>query len=174
MTSYQKLQDELSKHSADVHPSELHGQLIGYVCALQNGSNVGRRSALYDTWLDGGVSDALKALLEAEFVHALDNLGEYSDFEFSLMIPDDEEPIADRAESVGLWCSGFLSGFGESGRSIEGDDLTEAMRDLAQIAAMNEEVPEGEENEADLNEIVEFVRIGVLLIFAGLKPSGPH
>ena len=40
------------------------------------------------------------------------------------------------------------------------------MRDLASIAAMTDDVPEGEENEADLMEIVEFVRVSTLLIFA--------
>ena len=65
-------------------------------------------------------------------------------------------------------CSGFLSGLGEFGnRLVELEGLTnEALADLARIAALTDEVPEGEDNEVDLVEIEEFVRVSVLLIFS--------
>lgn len=174
MTTFPNFQDELSFHNADLHPSELHGQLVGYVCAVQNGSDADRRKTLYRTWVDSDVSATLTGMLEEAHLHALEHLDEFSDFEFSLLMPSDDEPISMRASALALWCSGFLSGFGESGRTLEGDDVQEAMADLARIAAMTDDVPEGEENEVDLHEIIEFVRVSVLLIFAGLKPTGAH
>ena len=102
-------------------------------------------------------------------MEGLESLGEFSDFDFSLIIPSDDESIAERVEAVSLWCSGFLSGYGESGRQLSSDDASdvkEALLDLSRIASMSGEVPEGEENESDLTEIVEFVRISTLLIFA--------
>jgi uncharacterized protein YgfB (UPF0149 family) len=39
---------------------------------------------------------------------------------------------------------------------------------------MSEEVTEGEENESDLTEIVEFIRISTLLIFAETESKGTH
>ena len=93
------------------------------------------------------------------------------------MIPGDDESITDRAEAVSLWCSGFLSGFGESGRQLDADDVSdvkEALQDIGRIAAMSEEVPEGEENESDLTEIVEFIRISTLLVFAETGSKGAH
>ena len=174
MITFPNFQDELSSHKTDLHPSELHGRLIGYACAVQAGSDVDRRSSLYRTWLDGDVSDGLREILEAAHSHALEHLDEFSDFEFALLMPSDDEPIGIRAGALAHWCSGFLSGFGESGRNIEGEDVKEAMQDLSRIAAMTDDVPEGEENEVDLNEIIEFVRVSVLLVFAGLKPTGAH
>ena len=67
--------------------------------------------------------------------------------------------------------------FGETGRQLdvnEKSDVHEAMKDLASIAAMTDAVPEGEENEGDLMEIIEFVRVSTLLIFAETKTSGAH
>jgi hypothetical protein len=110
-------------------------------------------------------------------VESLESLGEYADFDFALMIPEDDESITDRAESVFLWCSGFLSGFGEAGLQLDADDASdvkEALQDMGRIAAMSEKVTEGEENESDLTEIVEFIRISALLIFSETESKGMH
>ena len=78
--------------------------------------------------------------------------------------------------SIALWCSGFLSGLGESGRQIDQEqgDAAEALGVIARIAAMTDEVPEGEDNEEDLTEIEEFVRVSTLLVFAETRPGRPH
>ena len=54
------------------------------------------------------------------------------------------------------------------------DIMEDALADLARVAAMTDEVPEGEENESDLNEILEFVRISTLLIFAASDSAKAH
>lgn len=150
---------------------------MGYLCAVKNQSQKDGRLAVYSGWVGDSVPEELAELLEGAFNRGLENLEEFSDFDFSLLLPDDEAPISERAQSVGLWCSGFLSGFGETGRQLDVNDKSdvhEAMRDLASIAAMTDDVPEGEENEADLMEIVEFVRVSTLLIFAETSSPGAH
>lgn len=177
MTAFEHFQDELSRASVDLHPSELHGMLIGYLCAVKDNSGPGQRRSLFEAWMDGEVPTSIANILEETYKQGLDSLGEFSDFDFSLMIPGDDQVITQRAESVSLWCSGFLSGFGESGRQLDADDASdvkEALQDMGRIAAMSEEVPEGEENESDLNEIIEFVRISTLLIFAETASKGAH
>ncbi len=169
MPVFKHFQDQLTAYGADHHPSELHGLLMGYLCAVKNQSKKEGRLAVYASWLDGDLPGELGDLMEEAFSEGLENLEEFSDFDFSLLLPDDESPISERAAAIGLWCSGFLSGFGETGRQLDVNDKSdvhEAMRDLASIAAMTDDVPEGEENEADLMEIVEFVRVSTLLIFA--------
>jgi uncharacterized protein YgfB (UPF0149 family) len=127
--------------------------------------------------MDCQVPTSLVNMLEEAYKQSLESLGEYADFDFILMIPADDEGITERAESVSLWCSGFLSGFGESGRQLDAadaSDVKEALQDMGRIAAMSEEVTEGEENESDLTEIVEFIRISTLLIFAETESKGIH
>lgn len=169
MPVFKHFQDQLTSYGIDLHPSELHGLLMGYLCAVKKQSKRDGRVSVYRSWMDDELPAEMVDLLEEAFNEGLENLEEFSDFDFKLLLPDDDASIGERAAGVGLWCSGFLSGFGETGRQLdvnEKSDVHEAMRDLASIAAMTDDVPEGEENEADLMEIVEFVRVSTLLIFA--------
>lgn len=94
---------------------------------------------------------------------------ESNDFEFTLLLPDDEQLLAQRVEALGSWCGGFLSGFGlhaerQSKLSAEAD---EGLRDLAQIARIAADSDaESEEDEADLMEVEEYVRMAAMLIFS--------
>jgi uncharacterized protein YgfB (UPF0149 family) len=151
--------------------------LVGYLCAVKDSSGPGQRRSLFEGWMDCQAPTSLVNMLEEAYKQSLESLGEYADFDFILMIPADDEGITERAESVSLWCSGFLSGFGESGRQLDAadaSDVKEALQDMGRIAAMSEEVTEGEENESDLTEIVEFIRISTLLIFAETESKGIH
>ncbi len=171
---FAELFSELTSLGADLHPSELHGMLIGYLCASKD-STPQHRSALYRAWLGDTTSEKVSEMLERAYTSAEEALDEYSDFDFRLLLPDDEQKINDRVQSLAFWCAGFLSGFGEAGRApvMEGD-VAEAFEDLARIAALSEEVPESEENEVDLAEIEEYVRISALLIFAETGSSPAH
>ena len=175
MTSYAQLQNELALQSDELHASELHGLLVGYVSGAGDIQS-SRRLAMYESWIGDRVEDSFKKLLDEAFDATLENLGEFADFEFRLLVPDDESPIHERVRAIALWCSGFLSGLGESGRSVDSlaGDAAEALTDLARVAALSDEVPEGEENEEDLAEIEEFVRVGVLLIFSEMNPPATH
>jgi uncharacterized protein YgfB (UPF0149 family) len=144
---------------------------------VKDSSGPGQRRSLFEGWMDCQAPTSLVNMLEEAYKQSLESLGEYADFDFILMIPADDEGITERAESVSLWCSGFLSGFGESGRQLDAadaSDVKEALQDMGRIAAMSEEVTEGEENESDLTEIVEFIRISTLLIFAETESKGIH
>jgi len=92
--------------------------------------------------------------------------------QFSLLMPDDEEPIELRTEALTLWCNGFVYGLGTSGapdpEQLPGD-AGEIVRDLAQIMRAGVDEREGlEANEAALAELVEFVRVGVQVVFEEL------
>ncbi len=175
-SDYRQLEVALHDLGVDLHPSELHGMLVGYLCARKDASE-SQRAALYADWLGDGVPLSVVELLESLFEKAAEALDEYADFDFRLLTPDTDEAIGRRVDALADWCSGFLSGMGEAGtmspEALEGD-VAEALQDMAKIAALSEEVPEGEENEADLMEIEEFVRVSALLIYAETKTPGRH
>ena len=54
------------------------------------------------------------------------------------------------------------------------DDLRELLADLSNIANLDEEVPEDEDNEGDLIEIEEYVRMSALLVFAECAVAVSH
>lgn len=177
MSPYPAFLDELSVHGIDLHPSELHGMLVGYLCAVQKDSQPAQRAALYAEWLGNSTPAVLVEMLEAECSLVLEHLDEFADFEFRLLTPADGLPIGERAAALAAWCSGFLSGFGQSGRTLDAmsdSTVQEVLQDLGRIAAMTAEVPEGEDNESDLTEIEEFIRVSTLLVFAECGGGSRH
>lgn len=121
------------------------------------------------------LSECLTVDLGEEAGPALDELFEASaegladeELGFRLLVPDDRTAVSARTKAVSAWCSGFLAGFGLSGRYRDeelSDDLKEVFADLGRIAAFAEDVPEDDENEADLLEIGEYVKMSALLVF---------
>ncbi len=83
--------------------------------------------------------------------------------EFAPLLPDDDEPLAERATALAQWCQGFLYGLG-TGRLNSIDELPgevgEIVHDLTEIsrATPGEEDPT-EDDEQAYAELVEFVRV---------------
>ena len=83
---------------------------------------------------------------------------------------------------MGAWCQGFLYGLGTSSLTdatrLPGD-IGEVVRDLTEITRVGADSTESlESNEGAYSELVEFVRVGVQLVFEELEPlrgeSSPH
>jgi uncharacterized protein YgfB (UPF0149 family) len=94
--------------------------------------------------------------------------------EFDLLIPSDDRPIEERTQALTAWCSGFLYGLGSSGAAdpqrLPGD-IGEIVRDLTEITRADVDATDTvEANESALAELVEFVRVGVQLVFDELEP----
>jgi len=71
------------------------------------------------------------------------------------------------------WCRGFLGGLGLSGANLESglsEDGAEILRDFGTIAASRFEYDDAEEDETALTEVLEFIRVGVMLLHAELAP----
>ena len=94
-------------------------------------------------------------------------------FELEMLLPNDEEPLPSRAEALTLWCQGLLTGLKLADIQVEGrkpSELTEAINDIIQIAKMSyEQVVASEEDEEAYTELVEFVRMAVVLIYQDLR-----
>jgi len=127
-------------------------------------------------WLEKNIEGAeLEVLvqLQGEIADSLQD----TELGFQPLLPDDEVPVADRTLALGQWCGGFLAGFGLAGRFQEADlseDLRELLTDLGKIASLDEDIPDDEDNETDLVEIVEYVRMSALLIFTECVSSAVH
>ncbi|WP_443628098.1 UPF0149 family protein [Candidatus Njordibacter sp. Uisw_002] len=159
-------------------PSELHGLLTGQLAA---GVRVDAQAwlAMVVSHLDVQTleDDDDKAELVALYDLVLEQLSA-ADFGFQLLLPEDDTELISRTESLGAWSSGFLSGFGLSfdhtkqSLSIE---ITDAMEDLANIAQVSFDVDdedlEGESAETSYLELVEYVRLAAMMVFAEFNVS---
>jgi uncharacterized protein YgfB (UPF0149 family) len=176
-SNYEQVKRLLSESRAVTEPAEAHGTLAGALCATG--------AYRLEDWLaeilpEGSApGDAALQLREvyAETRAALTG----TQMQFNLLMPDDAEPIELRTEALTLWCNGFVYGLGTSGapdlEHLPGD-AGEIVRDLAQIMRAGVDEREGlEANEAALAELVEFVRVGVQVVFEELgalrHPAAP-
>ena len=140
--------------------SELHGGLCGW---LAGGGEPG------PAWLAKVLADP--ALPAAEGVLA--TLGEASaaqfedrDFGFELLLPPADAAVAERSGALFEGCRGFLGGFGlAAGQSPPlSEEGTEALADLARLAAATPQEEGDQDDEDALAEIEEFVRVAALLL----------
>jgi uncharacterized protein len=167
MPDYEVVDAALARAGADTDAAEGHGTLCGMLCA--------NASITVEDWFRELLPDAEPGDVPAG--EALGRLGELfretrmqlhdSELGFDLLMPDDDKPLERRVEALGLWCQGFLYGLSVCGVR-EGDklpeDSAEIIRDLADIARTGFDVEADEANETAYSEIVEYVRVGVLLV----------
>ncbi len=85
-------------------------------------------------------------------------------------VPQAEQPLPQRAEALREWCRGLLGGLGLGGLagnlplSAEGREI---LGDFGAIAAARfDYADDDEEDENALAEVLEFVRVGTLLLHA--------
>lgn len=160
-----------------VDASELHGSLCGY---LAGGATPQGGKLLAELQLDGeevAPTPADQAALDALLRQCRDALAD-PELGFEPLLPDDDRPLAERAEAVAEWCRGFLGGFGLAGAGAHAqlsDDAQEVLRDFGTIAASSFDFEDAAEDEDALVEVHEFLRVGALLLYtesAGRGQSG--
>ncbi len=93
---------------------------------------------------------------------------------FILLLPDDDAPLLSRTEALSEWCSGFLFGLALGGFREDSpmpDNISEVMKDFSEISRAGFVGDAGDEaDETAYMEIVEYVRMGVLLLNEELQP----
>ena len=168
---YGEIQYALRQARALADAAEAHGTLAGCLCATV--------AYGFDDWLaeilpEGRAgpepTESLRLLFEATAA----SLGE-AQMEFAPLLPEDVEPIDTRAAALGLWCQGFLYGLGTSSindaTQLPGE-VGEIVRDLSEITRVGVDAGDSaESNEGAYAELVEFVRVGVQLLFEELAPA---
>jgi uncharacterized protein YgfB (UPF0149 family) len=166
--AYPRLARQLAAADVDASPAEVHGIAVGLLCAGVPDPCARWEHELLEDARDGDVlvgecRRSLRALHHGTAA-ALDD----ADVGLALLLPDDDRPLAERAGALRDWCTGFLYGFGIAGvspdRALSGEGR-EALRDFTELTRLDaEHVADSEGEEGALPEIVEFVRVAVLLI----------
>lgn len=153
--------------------SEVHGFVAGWIAAGTAWASA--RSALQES-LELSPSADLEQLLDKTSTEVAEGLSDV-DFGFEILLPDDEAGLNKRRIALSEWCQGFLTGFGLTGRfqdSELSDEVRELLQDFAQISQVDDELPEDEENESDLTEITEYVRMGAIMVFTDCATKAVH
>ncbi|MCB5162674.1 UPF0149 family protein [Marinomonas algarum] len=173
--------DVFVTESITASPSELHGQLSGYLAS-------GVMLPLED-WLtmvaefcdiEGWKEDASRAVM-VELYTATLTLLQNGEFAFSPSICDEDAELSERGVTLSQWAHGFLAGYGLSGQKKDlSDETKQILRDLANISAMQSEMrslEDNNDNEADLTELVEYVRLSAMMMYTehhDINPDVDH
>jgi uncharacterized protein YgfB (UPF0149 family) len=172
--------------------SEIHGVLCGLLCVKGYVTYddwivlLHEEQKIQPGWLKEGANDNKPedlppdgeepaagewGLLQDLYDETIRQLND-DDYGFSLLLPDDEQPLRARTEALVEWCDGFLFGLGAG--EIKNfaqlpDDVNEISHDLAEISRAYHEDETTEADEVAYAELVEYVRVGVLVIYEALQ-----
>lgn len=171
----QRLDTALQQVETEMRAVECHGTLVGLICA--------RGELEKKEWLEF-IAHALDPadLLAREALETFGAVYEStrtqlsdSNLEFHPILPADNASVEERIAALAQWAQGFLLGMSSGGiQDIEKlpGDSGEIIRDFVDICRADTYDLEGsEEDEVAYNELLEYVRTGVLLINEELHPS---
>lgn len=170
--TYAALTNALPNIGFDQEAAEYHGALCGALC-VKTPAEVDPLAVLdrVDPAADDfeaiafvrGLRDSVAAVLAD------------ADSGIALLLPEDEVSLVLRARALGTWCEGFLFGLA----SLPGLNLKQATAEVQEIVADITEFTratyadgdgDAEIEEEAYAELVEYVRVGLQLIFMELAP----
>ena len=181
--TYHFVNDQVFNMGAVSSAAVLHGLLCGRLSA-GNLPDSNDWYAIAQKYLDiefVELNDEQKALFELVLEQTSSLIAD-DEYRFSLLLPGDEMGLQQRVNELGSWCEGYLHGLGQAlggkGESALSPDVADAMRDIAQITQVEfDENDDLDENESYWVELVEYVKVAVLNIYADLnntdKPADP-
>ncbi len=162
LPSWSEVETQIGRLALSVAASELHGALCGWLAG--GGANDGQwlaRVLADDALAAPHEGTALEELRLASAAQLVDR-----SFDFGLLLPDSDATLIARSGAVFDWCRGFLGGFGLAAGSsaVLSPESSEALADIAKLAAAQAQEDGDEEDEAALVEIEEFLRVATLLL----------
>ncbi len=174
---YYEVSDMLvAEDSLAVSAAQVHGALCGYLAAGSRMQPEGWLQLAFELMDITEFRYASSQQILFDLYEGVLSQLQTADFGFQLLLPDDDLAMSDRAEALGVWCQGFLTGFGlQGGHTNETltEELQETLSDLGQIAQLELDPEDGEESEADLMELQEYVRMAAMMLFSESNPQPP-
>lgn len=170
-TSYNLCSRALARARAELGAAECHGLLCGLLCGVDEQAP--------QRWLEevlgpGGKLHRDRDECRGELLRVLTDTVRTlcsGQCNFVPLLPDDDTGLGLRSEALADWCSGFLYGIG-SASDLEArlsKDALEVLSDFSEVTRLSGDAEESEASEADYSEIVEYMRVGVMLIFEELR-----
>jgi uncharacterized protein len=192
-TSFQTLSETMESAGALLGPAESHGMLCGLLCARADaepgtwlvhtlgeqtgGEQTGGEQTLGEVRTGDVLAGECREQLLSVYQETAQQLAGES-YELRLLLPDDDEPLGLRSQALGEWCQGFLFGLAVSGEqdweklSPEAAEIGHDLTEIAGVVGPEGEDPNWKDGEADeiaYAELVEYVRMGAMLIYEELQ-----
>lgn len=172
--TFEELSKFLNVEGFDESPSEIHGFLSGRIAGGERLAGEDFRGAIVES-VDSEEELVDNALEELEtFYKGIIATFQDTDFGFQPLLPPDSVELEDRVGALADWCQCFLSGLGEAGLSDTAglsEDSMAAIKDIAAIAQAGFDGEVEEDDESDLFELQEYVRVAALMLYSELNQA---
>ena len=167
LPNYHDFLNSIAILALPISASELHGVMCGYLCAGAISEGESYLRALMTNKKDAVMRVALFGVYAVSQQQMLN-----FDFEFQLLLPGEDEPLADRARAFSEWCEGFTQGLTLAGagyEQLQEDEAQEALQHLIEFSQLDyHTISINEEDERALMEVTEYARLAVLRIHGDL------
>lgn len=167
-TLYQNINFLLKKYNTGLSGSELHGMLTGF---FVTGCSKKECFSLITDFANDGIHfpDEFSENLN-QMYNTINTQFSHHAFEFQLLLENKNVSLEQQIEDISNWISQFLFSIGIIKQQFEDitDDVKEVINDLNQLALLKYEESDLEQiskSEKMLKEIVEYVRIAVILCY---------
>lgn len=153
-----------------ISASNLHGIMCGYLCAGADSQGEAYLRALLQNKKDAASRNALLTVFSVYSIsqQQINNF----DFEFELLLPDDDESLYDRAQAFSEWCEGFTQGLTMAGvdrDQFSEEEAQEALEHIYEFAELDyASIDVEEEDEKALMEVSEYTRMAVIRLHGDL------
>lgn len=173
LPAYQTLEDAIAILELPISLSELHGVICGYLCAGKAKAGETYLRSLTAKKDKEMTRSASLALFEV-YTISQHQLNQFN-FDFQLLLPDDHEPIRERAKAFSEWCAGFAQSLHVSGVNYEeliDEEGQEALEHLFEFAELDYDSLEmSDQDEQALIEVSEYARMAVIRLYNDLAKS---
>lgn len=157
--------------SLPLSASSLHGTMCGYLCAGAGTQGESYLRALSNNKKDERSRNAVLAMFEVFSISQQQML--HFDFEFEMMLPDEQESLVARAQAFSEWCEGFTEALTLAGIHIEQfqeEEAQDALQHMIEFAELDcDTLDVDEEDERALMEVSEYARMAVIRLYGDLK-----
>ena len=169
MRIYQKIKEIFEVQGIRRHCSEFHGFIIGMISSRGREFSAEELNIWLKEYLGCSLGPELSAVIQIVVEQGVESLGEYSNFEFEIALPDEDSSLNQQVMALSEWCAGFVSASEKCGVSSEkfgNPIIEETIQDFRRISEISEDIGDSNENESDYTQLLEFARVGALTIYS--------
>lgn len=175
--NFEYIDQARKKAHISIDVSEYHGKIAACLCC----DNISAEDLLPEEINADGSSLSSETMeLKTVLVNVIEETSEKlndAEMTFYPLLSPDSASLADRTGSLSSWCQGFIDGFGLAiaQKNIpigpaDQDIIGEIIEDFSQISKLTSaSVMNQDEEELAYMEVVEYVRVGVQLIFEEMQ-----
>lgn len=177
--SYDRWSASLDNAFVMATAAELHGLISGLLSAGLTPNAKNLLPVLYDFLNDG---QAVPAALKADIQQLIDSTAAslaQGDYSFTLLLPSDDDSLAERVEAMVEWAQAFLVGFAvqQTDLSLVSADVREAIEQLTEVTKVDIHTSgdaSAAENEEAYYMVLDHIRMMVFCCFNEVGQKYPE